>query len=160
VLFDAPHVDELRTFVGLMRVLEDRPVWVHCAMDLRVSAFLYHYRRHDLGLSEEQAHSPVLARWEPRMDAVWREFLIRESSGIRFLREWTQGRRRRGRARPADQRCDSQSASVASSSATRSRSGCVARSTSSIVKRGVMCWGQFQSNPATRTTNALSTTAG
>jgi protein tyrosine phosphatase (PTP) superfamily phosphohydrolase (DUF442 family) len=75
VLFDAPRVDELRTFVGLMRVLEDRPVWVHCAMNLRVSAFLYHYLRHDLGLPEEQARSPVLARWEPRMDDVWRAFL-------------------------------------------------------------------------------------
>jgi protein tyrosine phosphatase (PTP) superfamily phosphohydrolase (DUF442 family) len=75
VLFDAPRVDELRTFVGLMRVLEDRPVWVHCALNLRVSAFMYHYLRHDLGLAEAEARSPVLAKWEPRMDAVWRAFL-------------------------------------------------------------------------------------
>jgi protein tyrosine phosphatase (PTP) superfamily phosphohydrolase (DUF442 family) len=75
VRFDAPRVEELRTFVGLMRVLEDRPVWVHCAMNLRVSAFLYHYLRHDLGVPEAEARSPVLAKWEPRMDAVWRAFL-------------------------------------------------------------------------------------
>jgi protein tyrosine phosphatase (PTP) superfamily phosphohydrolase (DUF442 family) len=75
VLFDAPRVEELRTFVGLMRVLEDRPVWVHCAMNLRVSAFMYHYLRHDLGVPEARARSPVLAKWEPRMDAVWRAFL-------------------------------------------------------------------------------------
>lgn len=75
VLFEAPNVDELRTFVGLMRVLEDRPVWVHCAMNLRVSAFMYHYLRHDLGLSEAESRSPVLARWERRMDPVWRDFL-------------------------------------------------------------------------------------
>ena len=52
VLFDAPQLSELRTFIGLMRVLEDRPVWVHCAMNLRVSAFMYHYLRHDLELPE------------------------------------------------------------------------------------------------------------
>lgn len=75
VLFEAPRVEELRTFIGVMRVLEDRPVWVHCAMNLRVSAFMYHYLRHDLGLPEDQARSPVLAMWEPRMDAVWRTFL-------------------------------------------------------------------------------------
>jgi protein tyrosine phosphatase (PTP) superfamily phosphohydrolase (DUF442 family) len=75
VLFEAPRVEELRTFVGLMRVLEDRPVWVHCAMNLRVSAFMYHYLRHDLGLPEEQARSPMLAKWEPHMDGVWRAFL-------------------------------------------------------------------------------------
>jgi protein tyrosine phosphatase (PTP) superfamily phosphohydrolase (DUF442 family) len=84
VLFDAPRVDELRTFVGLMRVLEDRPVWVHCAMNLRVSAFLYHYLRHDLGLPEEQARSPVLARWEPRMDDVWRAFLALTPEQLRL----------------------------------------------------------------------------
>ena len=75
VLFDAPQLSELRTFIGLMRVLEDRPVWVHCAMNLRVSAFMYHYLRHDLELPEAQARSPVFKRWEPRMDAVWRDFL-------------------------------------------------------------------------------------
>jgi protein tyrosine phosphatase (PTP) superfamily phosphohydrolase (DUF442 family) len=75
VLFDAPRIEDLRTFVGVMRALEDRPVWVHCAMNLRVSAFMYHYLRHDLGLPEAQARSPMLAKWEPRMDAVWRAFL-------------------------------------------------------------------------------------
>jgi protein tyrosine phosphatase (PTP) superfamily phosphohydrolase (DUF442 family) len=75
VLFDAPRASELRTFVGVMRALEDRPVWVHCAMNLRVSAFMYHYLRHDLGVPEAEARSPMLAKWEPRMDEVWRKFL-------------------------------------------------------------------------------------
>lgn len=76
------------------------------------------------------------------------------------------GRRRTDRAPPAARHgrvtlalCASQLASFASSSATRSRSGCVACSTSLSVKRGVMCWGQFQSNPAIRTITARSTTA-
>ena len=75
VLFDAPTLTELRTFIGLMRVLEDRQVWVHCAMNLRVSAFMYHYLRHDVGLPEAEARSPVFKRWAPRMDAIWRDFV-------------------------------------------------------------------------------------
>jgi len=75
VLFEAPRADEARTFVGVMRALEDRPVWVHCAMNLRVSAFMYVYLRHDLGLPEAEARSPMLAKWEPRMDEMWRKVL-------------------------------------------------------------------------------------
>jgi protein tyrosine phosphatase (PTP) superfamily phosphohydrolase (DUF442 family) len=82
VVFDAPKVEELRTFIGLMRVLEDRPVWVHCAMNLRVSAFMYHYLRVDLGLPEAAARSPMLARWAPRMDAVWQAFLAMPPEAI------------------------------------------------------------------------------
>lgn len=82
VKFDAPTLEELRTFVGLMRVLEDRPVWVHCAMNLRVSAFMYHYLRGDLGLPEAEARSPMLVKWEPRMDAVWKAFLATPAEEI------------------------------------------------------------------------------
>jgi protein tyrosine phosphatase (PTP) superfamily phosphohydrolase (DUF442 family) len=82
VLFDAPKLEELRTFIGLMRVLEDRPVWVHCAMNLRVSAFMYHYLRADLGLPEAEARSPMLERWAPRMDTVWQAFLATPADAI------------------------------------------------------------------------------
>lgn len=75
VLWEAPTVDDLRTFIGVMRAIEDRPVWVHCAMNLRVSAFMYHYLRHEVGLPEAEARSPVIARWEKRMDDTWKRFL-------------------------------------------------------------------------------------
>ena len=73
--FAAPTVEDLRTFIGVMRALEGRQVWVHCVVNARVSAFMYHYLRHARGLDEAAARSPVLAKWEPRMDDTWRAFL-------------------------------------------------------------------------------------
>ena len=73
--FGAPTVDDLRTFIGVMRALEGKKVWVHCVVNARVSAFCYHYLRHVRGLDEAASRSPVLVSWEPRMDEVWRRFL-------------------------------------------------------------------------------------
>ena len=75
VRFEEPTTADLRLFIGTMRALEGRKVWVHCVVNARVSAFMYHYLRHEKGLSEEQSRSPVLARWAPRMDDVWKRFL-------------------------------------------------------------------------------------
>ena len=73
--FSAPTADDARLFIDIMRALAPRKVFVHCAMNLRVSAFMYLYLHHACGVSEEQARSPILAKWEPRMDQVWRDFL-------------------------------------------------------------------------------------
>ena len=75
VRFDHPTVDDLRLFFGTMRALEGRKVWVHCVVNARVSAFMYHYLKHEKGLDEAACRSPVLERWQPRMDEVWSKFL-------------------------------------------------------------------------------------
>jgi hypothetical protein len=58
-------------------------VWVHCVMNLRVSAFMYHYLKHACGYTEAAARSPVLPRWEPRMDEVWKEFMALDPATVR-----------------------------------------------------------------------------
>lgn len=84
VRFDAPTLGDLRLFILAMRALEGRKVWVHCAVNARVSAFMYHYLKHDKNYDEQRASSPVLLAWEPRMDAVWRSFmaLSKEEIGL------------------------------------------------------------------------------
>lgn len=84
VRWDGPTVDDLRLFIGTMRALEGRKVWVHCVLNLRVSAFMYHYLRNDRGLPEAQSRSPVLDRWGPRMDEVWKRFLALTPDEIRL----------------------------------------------------------------------------
>ena len=81
VPWDAPDSDQLRRFIGVMRILAPKQVWVHCAMNLRVSAFMYHYLRRVEGLSEADSRSPILARWEPQMEPIWRDFLGMQSGG-------------------------------------------------------------------------------
>ncbi|MCZ6616615.1 MAG: protein tyrosine phosphatase family protein [Gammaproteobacteria bacterium] len=75
VKFDDPTVDDLRIFFGVMHALEQKKVWVHCVVNARVSAFLYHYLRYSEDLDERAARTTLLDRWEPEMDDVWRSFL-------------------------------------------------------------------------------------
>lgn len=82
--FAAPTVDDLRTFFGVMQALEGKKIWVHCVVNARVSAFCYHYLRHVRGLDEAASRSPVLDRWAPRMDEVWRRFLTLTPEEIRL----------------------------------------------------------------------------
>lgn len=82
--FAAPTLDDLKTFIGLMRTLEEngQSVWVHCVVNARVSAFLYHYLRRVRGLDEGASRSPILVRWEPQMDETWRQFLALDEAAI------------------------------------------------------------------------------
>jgi protein tyrosine phosphatase (PTP) superfamily phosphohydrolase (DUF442 family) len=75
VKFEAPTVEDALTFFGVMDALAGKKVWVHCVVNARVSAFLYQYLKTMKGFEEQVARSPVLERWEPRMDATWRAFL-------------------------------------------------------------------------------------
>lgn len=73
--FAKPTVDDLRTFFGTMEALKGKRVWVHCVVNARVSAFMYLYLKHVRQLDEGAARSPVLERWQPKMDATWSTFL-------------------------------------------------------------------------------------
>ncbi|MFT7219783.1 MAG: protein tyrosine phosphatase (PTP) superfamily phosphohydrolase (DUF442 family) [Candidatus Azotimanducaceae bacterium] len=75
VPFDEPTPEHLREFIGFMEVLKNKQVWVHCAVNARVSAFMYHYLTKVRGLPEEDATSPLLAKWQPKMDDIWRDFM-------------------------------------------------------------------------------------
>lgn len=78
VPFDRPGAKHLRTFVGVMRALAGDKVWVHCAVNARVSAFMYHYLRWELGYDDERATSPLLRGWLQQMDPAWQAFLAIE----------------------------------------------------------------------------------
>lgn len=75
--FSRPTEADLRTFYGLMRTFEGQQVWVHCAMNLRVSAFMYRYLCDVRGMAPAAARSPMIDRWAPRMDDVWKTLLER-----------------------------------------------------------------------------------
>lgn len=82
VPFDRPTVDHLRQFFGVMKAFDGKKVWVHCVMNWRVSAFMYHYLRIEKGWKEEDCRSPLLKEWEPGMDEVWRPFLNLDRDAI------------------------------------------------------------------------------
>lgn len=73
--FNEPLRSDLRLFFGVMKALEGRKVWVHCVVNARVSAFVYHYLRHVRGVADEKAKTRLLRKWLPEMDDIWRKFL-------------------------------------------------------------------------------------
>ena len=72
VPFEAPNKDHLTLFLNLMEILKNEKVWVHCALNMRVSAFMQHYQRHLLKRSAAEC-VPMLHGWQP--EPVWQSFL-------------------------------------------------------------------------------------
>lgn len=58
VLWEKPELIQLEQFFGILRAFEGRKIWVHCAKNMRVSAFIYLYRRLCRGEGEEAASQP------------------------------------------------------------------------------------------------------
>lgn len=83
VKWDDPTLRDLQRFIRTMRAFEGERVFVHCAMNMRVSAFMYHYLTVEKGLPPAQARSPILEKWEPKMDEVWKRFLALPAAQIR-----------------------------------------------------------------------------
>ena len=81
VKWEAPKVEQFRRFAGIVRQLEDERVWVHCVMNMRVSCFMYLYRRHELGWPEAEARRHMTPIWDPGKYPAWAEFVDHIASG-------------------------------------------------------------------------------
>ena len=73
VVWQNPTLDDLTQFFAAMDANSTRKVFVHCAMNYRVSSFIYLYRVLRLGADEEAARWDLLSIWEP--DECWSAFI-------------------------------------------------------------------------------------
>ncbi len=73
VTWSNPEPDKLATFIKLLSSLESENTWVHCVKNMRVSAFIYLYRKLHLQESDEAASFPMKHIWQA--DEVWRRFM-------------------------------------------------------------------------------------
>jgi uncharacterized protein (TIGR01244 family) len=71
--FGNPTDGDFDRFVSAMRAKADERIWVHCAANMRVSAFVYRYRSTVLGESELVAKNALDEIWEPL--GVWKAFV-------------------------------------------------------------------------------------
>jgi uncharacterized protein (TIGR01244 family) len=72
VQWEQPTIADLQRFFAVLD-RDDRPVFVHCALNMRVSAFVYLYRRLRQGVSSEVALADLHQIWEPI--PVWQQFI-------------------------------------------------------------------------------------
>ena len=67
-----PTEDNFNEFSGALKSFENQKVWVHCAANMRVSAFVYRYRCNVLGEQSSSARKDLSKIWEPF--GVWKDF--------------------------------------------------------------------------------------
>jgi protein tyrosine phosphatase (PTP) superfamily phosphohydrolase (DUF442 family) len=82
VKFDAPQAVDFERFSRVMDVFDGRPVFVHCAANMRVSAFVFLHRLRRGRVGRAEAERDLRKIWEP--DDLWRRFINRA------LAEWKQ----------------------------------------------------------------------
>jgi len=75
VVWESPSQAALAEFMDTMDEHKNEKVLVHCAANMRVSAFVALYRILRLGWSREQAFADLQRIWDPEQDPVWGAFV-------------------------------------------------------------------------------------
>ena len=71
--FKKPTDHNFEQFTDQMQRLNQQKVWVHCAANMRVSAFIYRYRCQILAEDKQHARKDLEKIWEPF--GAWKRFL-------------------------------------------------------------------------------------
>lgn len=71
--FKNPTATDFDLFTQSMNMAVGEKIWVHCAANMRVSAFVYKYRRDIRGDNHQVARSDLQRIWEPY--GIWKDFL-------------------------------------------------------------------------------------
>ena len=73
VKFDAPNRSDLKTFFDALEQHRGRRIWIHCAANIRVTAFLGLYRVLIEKWAVEPAFELMNSVWKP--NKVWTAFI-------------------------------------------------------------------------------------
>jgi protein tyrosine phosphatase (PTP) superfamily phosphohydrolase (DUF442 family) len=71
--FNQPTGEDFATFCALVRAFENHKLFIHCAANKRVSAFLFLYRVLLQNMDLERAREDLHALWDP--NPVWETFI-------------------------------------------------------------------------------------
>jgi protein tyrosine phosphatase (PTP) superfamily phosphohydrolase (DUF442 family) len=81
--FKAPTTQDFQVFCGVMEAFKGRRVFVHCAANMRVSAFVFLYRVLCQHVALSDAERDLHAIWQP--DEVWDQFIQRHLGAKEFV---------------------------------------------------------------------------
>lgn len=82
VPFDAPSAAHVKQFIAVLQAQAEQQVFVHCIMNYRVSAFMYHYLTLVEHRSSEDARSPIFDHWE--IEPQWREIMALQPADLGY----------------------------------------------------------------------------
>lgn len=73
VVWEKPTLNDIDRFFKTLKENSERPIFVHCALNMRVSAFIYLYRRTQQQVSHELAIESMNRIWTP--NEIWQAFI-------------------------------------------------------------------------------------
>lgn len=73
VVWEEPKFEDFTEFYNVMTENEDKKTFVHCAANMRVSAFMYLYNRLHENMSDEEAKKDLYQIWVP--NDTWQKFI-------------------------------------------------------------------------------------
>lgn len=73
VIWENPTLEDLEQFFSVMKANATQKTFVHCAANMRVSAFMYLYRRIHDRMSDEEAKKYLDRIWQP--NETWQKFI-------------------------------------------------------------------------------------
>jgi protein tyrosine phosphatase (PTP) superfamily phosphohydrolase (DUF442 family) len=73
VIWTEPTLVDFQEFMNIMAKYSTQKVFVHCAANKRVSAFLYLYRQLVEGIDELTAYQDLVKIWIP--NPIWQDFI-------------------------------------------------------------------------------------
>ncbi len=71
--FENPKISDLKLFLNILQALGANKVWIHCAKNYRVSAFMYVYHKYILHTPFEEIDLSIFEKWQPSL--VWQELM-------------------------------------------------------------------------------------
>ena len=82
VIWTAPTLADFQIFMNIMAKYSERKIFVHCAANKRVSAFMYLYRQLAEGLDKSTADQDLIKIWIP--NPIWQDFI--NSTSLEYSR--------------------------------------------------------------------------
>ena len=82
VIWTAPTLADFQIFMNIMAKYSERKIFVHCAANKRVSAFMSLYRQLAEGLDKSTADQDLIKIWIP--NPIWQEFI--NSTSLEYSR--------------------------------------------------------------------------
>lgn len=73
VNFENPKISDLKLFLNILQSLGANKVWIHCAKNYRVSAFMYVYHKYILNTPFEEIDLTIFDIWKPSL--IWQELM-------------------------------------------------------------------------------------
>ena len=71
--FKNPSSKDFEKFVSAINTNKDKKIWIHCAANMRVSAFVYKYRKEVLKMEHTNIVKDLHTLWNP--NNVWSDFI-------------------------------------------------------------------------------------